>query len=350
MSIEAAHKTYTLEKIQALVDKLPRVRLAHLPTPLEPCSRLSKALGGPEIWIKRDDLTGLAFGGNKTRQIEFVLGEAIAQGANAIVTGAGTQSNFCRQMSAAAAKLGLKAHLILMRGVKGSELQGNLLLDHLLGAEVEIVDETDSLMLAARFHRKAADLKRQGLQPYVVDGRVASAPLLSIGYVNAMLELVRQLEDQKLFIDVLYLSAANMTHAGLALAAKALRVNFRIVGVSPIHWEEPRPEDIARIANKAAEILGLEVRLSPVEILNTEACIGQGYGIPTQRGNEALRLLAQTEGILLDPVYTAKAMAAVIDDIQSGRLKRSQKILFVHTGGTPVLFAYAKELAKCSVS
>ena len=346
MAGEGIQAVYSLEQIRMLLEKVPRVSLANLPTPLEECKRLSQILLGPRIWMKRDDQTGLAFGGNKTRQIEFLLGDVITQGANAIVTGAGSQSNFCRQLTAAAAKLGLKICLILMRGVKGSELQGNLLLDHLLGAEIEIVDEADSLNLVPHFERKAESLRQKGYKPYIVEPRGRSAPLLSLGYVNALLELVGQLAERKISLDYLYLSAANMTEAGLALAARALGLRLKIVGISPIKWQEPRPVDIAHIANCTAEILGLNIQLSPNQILNSEDYIGEAYGIPTPEGNAALRLVAQSEGILLDPVYTAKAMAALIDHIQSKKIKREETVLFLHTGGTLALFAYAQELAQ----
>jgi D-cysteine desulfhydrase family pyridoxal phosphate-dependent enzyme len=346
MAPETPQKNYSLEEIRKRLQRLPRVSLANLPTPIEECRRLTKTLGGPQVWIKRDDQTGLAFGGNKTRQIEYLLGEVIAQGANALVCGAGSQSNFCRQLTAAAARLGLKTCLTLMSGAKGPELQGNLLLDHLMGAEIEIVEETDSLKLAPRFEQKAESLRRQGYRPYIVDARGRSAPLLSVGYVDAMIELVLQCAERKISVDHLYLSAANMTQAGLALAAKALGLQLKITGITPIRWDEPRAEDIARIASQAAQILGLNLELSPHEIVNSEQHIGPGYGIPTSEGNAALRLLAQTEGIFLDPVYTAKAMAALIADIHSGKIKQQDKVLFLHTGGTPALFAYARELTE----
>jgi len=345
MAAEAPQKEYSLQELRRRLDRLPRVSLANLPTPLEECKRLTKTLGGPQIWMKRDDQTGLAFGGNKTRQIEYLLGEVIVQGANAIVSGAATQSNFCRQLTAAAAKFNLKICLILMKGVKGPELQGNLLLDHLMGAEIEIVDEADSLKLVPYFEQKAESLRRQGYRPYIVEARGRSAPLLSIGYVDAMIELVQQCAERKTSMDYFYLSAANMTQAGLALAAKALGLRSEIRGITPIQWEEHRAVDIARIATQAAQILGLELELSPNEIVNSEQHIGPGYGIPTSEGNAALKLLAQTEGIFLDPVYTAKAMAALISDIHSGKIKPEDTVVFLHTGGTPALFAYARELS-----
>src|SRR5262249_18852769 len=342
----ALRREYSLKEIRLQIEKLPRVHLANLPTCLEQCKRLTQVLDSPEVWMKRDDQTGLAFGGNKTRQIEFLLGEALAQGADAIVSGAGSQSNFCRQLTAAAAKFGVKTHLILMRGIKGPELQGNLLLDHLMGAEIEIVDETDSLKLVWHFERKAESLTRQGRRPYIVDARTKSAPLLTIGYVDAMLELVAQCEERKTSFDSLYVSAANMTQAGLVLAAKALGLHVKIVGITPIQWAEPRHVDIAHIANQAARILNLDLELSPNEVLNSDRYIGQGYGIPTPQGNAALRLLAETEGIFLDPVYTAKAMAALLSDIRAARFKKEDRVLFLHTGGTPALFSYAREVTQ----
>jgi D-cysteine desulfhydrase family pyridoxal phosphate-dependent enzyme len=344
MPREASQRIYSPEEIRSLLGSIPRVPLAVLPTPLQECKRLSQALHGPQIWMKRDDLTGLALGGNKTRQIEFLMGDVLAQRADVIVAGAGTQSNFCRQLTAAAAKLGLKTYLVLMRGVKGAERQGNLLLDTLMGAEIEIVDEIDSLSLIPHFERTAENLRKQGFRPYIVESRRRSAPLLSIGYVNAMLELLQQLKERDLAIDYLYLSAANMTQAGLELAAKAMDLRFKIVGLSPIQWHEPRPIDIARIANLAADLLGLKLHLDPQQIFNSDGYVGEGYGLPTQEGNAALRLLAQTEGILLDPVYTSKAMAALINDVQSNRLKTGETVLFLHTGGIPALFSYAREL------
>jgi len=346
MAAEALRREYSLKEIRRQIEKLPRVALANLPTCLEQCKRLTQVLDGPEIWIKRDDQTGLAFGGNKTRQIEFLLAEALAQGADAIVSGAGSQSNFCRQLTAAATKFGLKTHLILMRGIKGPERQGNLLLDQLMGAGIEIVDETDSLKLVSHFERKAESLARQGYRPYVVDARTKSAPLLSLGYVDAMLELVEQCEERRISFNSLYVSAANMTQAGLALATRALGLRMKIVGITPIQWAEPRHLDIARIASQAARILNLDLELSPNEVFNSDRYIGQGYGIPTPEGNAALKLLAETEGIFLDPVYTAKAMAGLLNDIRAARFRKEDRVLFLHTGGTPALFSYASELTQ----
>src|SRR5687768_16330368 len=202
--------------LQARIDAQPRVRLAHLPTPLDFCPRLSEALGGPEIWIKRDDLTGLAFGGNKTRQLEFLFADVLAAGADTVVAGAYTQSNWCRQMTAAAKKLGLEVALVLLHGEKGPVLQGNLLLDRLMGADVTVVDLDSMERLAPLLETKAAELERAGRKPYVVAPfNIARQALGAIGYVNAALELDAQLDEAGIDPDCVYLCGANMTPGGL---------------------------------------------------------------------------------------------------------------------------------------
>jgi len=331
--------------LQARIDALPRVRLAHLPTPLEPCPRLSDALGGPEIWIKRDDLTGLAFGGNKTRQLEFLFADVLAQGADTVVAGAYTQSNWCRQMTAAARKLGLEVALVLLHGEKGPALQGNLLLDRLMGADVTVVELDTMERLTPLLETKAQELERAGRKPYVVAPfSIEKQALGAIGYVNAALELDAQLDAAGIDPDYVCLCGANMTPGGLALGLKALGRSARLMNIAPIRWSEARAVDIARIANAAAERLGLEVTIDPEEIDNHDEYIGERYGLVTDGGREALRLLAQTEAVILDPVYSSKAMAGLIDQVRQGRIGRGERVVFIHTGGTPALFAYAQDL------
>jgi D-cysteine desulfhydrase family pyridoxal phosphate-dependent enzyme len=331
--------------LAARIDALPRVRLAHLPTPLEPCPRLSEALGGPEIWIKRDDLTGLAFGGNKTRQLEFLFADVLAQGADTVVAGAYTQSNWCRQMTAAARKLGLEVALVLLHGEKGPALQGNLLLDRLMGADVTVVELDSMERLAPLLETKAAELERAGRKPYVVAPfSMPRQALGAIGYVNAALELDAQLDAAGIDPDHVCLCGANMTPGGLALGLKALGRRARLINIAPIRWSEARAVDIAKIANAAAERLKLDVTLDPAEIDNHDEYIGERYGLVTDAGREALRLLARTEAVILDPVYSSKAMAGLIDQVRQGRIGRGERVVFVHTGGTPALFAYAQDL------
>jgi D-cysteine desulfhydrase family pyridoxal phosphate-dependent enzyme len=331
--------------LRAKIDDQPRVRLAHLPTPLEFCPRLSAALGGPDIWIKRDDLTGLAFGGNKTRQLDFVFADVLAQGADTVVAGAYTQSNWCRQMTAAASKLGLEVALVLLHGEKGPALQGNLLLDRLMGADVTVVDLDSMERLAPLLGAKAEELERAGRKPYILAPfAVDRLALGAIGYVDAALELDEQLDDAEIDPDWLYLCGANMTPAGMALGLRVLGRCTRLVNVAPIRWSEPRALDIARIANATAKRLGLDQELATEGIESHDDYIGERYGVVTEGGREAMRLLARTEAVILDPVYSSKAMAGLIDHIRKGRMGRGETVVFLHTGGTPALFAYAADL------
>jgi D-cysteine desulfhydrase family pyridoxal phosphate-dependent enzyme len=331
--------------LQAKIEAQPRVRLAHLPTPLEPCPRLSAALGGPKIWIKRDDLTGLAFGGNKTRQLEFVFAEILALGADTVVAGAYTQSNWCRQMTGAARKLGLEVALVLLHGEKGPALQGNLLLDKLMGADVTVVDLDSMERLTPLLEAKADELARAGRKPYILAPfAVDRLALGALGYVNAALELDRQFDEAGIDPDCLYLCGANMTPAGTLLGLQALGRRTRVVNVTPIRWSEPRPIDIARIANAAADRLDLNIEIAPDQIESYDDYIGERYGVVTEGGREAMQLLARTEAVVLDPVYSSKAMAGLIDHVRKGRIGRDQTVVFVHTGGTPAVFAYARDL------
>jgi D-cysteine desulfhydrase family pyridoxal phosphate-dependent enzyme len=331
--------------LQARIDKLDRFQIAHLPTPLEFCPQLTEALGGPTIWIKRDDCTGLAFGGNKTRQLEFVFAEAKQQGADTIVIGAGSQSNWCRQTTAAARKFGMNVDLTLVHGIKGAVRQGNLLLDYLLGADVTIVEGEDLQQLPPLLEKKAEALKQQGRKPFLMNlFGLSTLSLSAVGYVNALLEMDTQFEAQDMEADYIYLSGANVTPAGLALGVKALGLQTKVIGITPIRWEEDRSVDIARIAEATAQRLGLDIAFSPSEICNEDDYVGDRYGVVTAESLEALKLVANTEAIILDPVYTSKAMAGLIDHIRQGRLKKDDRVVFLHTGGTPALFAYADDL------
>ncbi|MBW1767670.1 MAG: D-cysteine desulfhydrase family protein [Deltaproteobacteria bacterium] len=341
------NESYTLsrEALQSRVDKLARVQIAHLPTPLEFCPRLTEALGGPEIWIKRDDCTGLALGGNKTRQLEYIFAEALQQGADTIVAGSGSQSNWCRQTAAAACKFGIKTVLILVHGVKGAAFQGNLLLDQLLGADVTIVEGEDLRKLPPLLEERVEKLRREGRKPYLVNPfGLPTLSLAAVGYVNAFIELDAQLEEQGKEADYIYMSGANITPAGMALGVKALCRKTRVMGITPISWDEDRPTDIAHIADATAERLELDIVFRPEEIYNEDGYVGERYGVMTPECREALKLVARTEGIILDPVYTSKAMAGLIDHIRQGRITKNETVIFLHTGGTPALFAYAEDL------
>jgi len=347
MTMPTAMRNSVLERA-ALRDRIatiPRARLASLPTPLEHCARLSKALGGPEIFIKRDDLTGLAFGGNKTRQLEFLFAQILKGHPDTVIAGAYTQSNWCRQITAAAAKLGIKAHLVLIHGVKGPVPQGNLLLDRLMGAEVKIVKLEDMHDLRPLLEAEAEMLRTAGRRPYVIQPfDMSTMSASAVGYVNAAVELDEQLEALGTKANHIYLAGANITPAGLQLGLKALGRPTEVTSICPIRWADDRAVDIANIANAAAERMGLAVTIDPREVKVDEGYIGERYGLVTAAGREALRLVAETEGILLDPVYSSKAMSGLIDHIRKGRIDKGETVVFIHTGGNPAVFAYAEEL------
>jgi 1-aminocyclopropane-1-carboxylate deaminase/D-cysteine desulfhydrase-like pyridoxal-dependent ACC family enzyme len=322
--------------------------LAHLPTPLEEAPRFAKALGGPRVFIKRDDATGLVFGGNKTRHNEFLIADALAGGADLFVWGAGVQSNNCRQTAAACARAGLDCHLVLGRGRPADgpdEVQGNLLLDHLLGASYEIVEEPVGARLDERIARRAAEFRAAGRHPYSWD-RHTVKPLAAVSYVLCLVEIIEQAAAAGIAPAAVYVCSAGSTGSGLALAAAALGVNLPVRSIAPIRWDWDTHADMARIANEAAALISLETRLERADIGLSHDQIGPGYGLVSEAGLEAITLLARTEGLLLDPVYSGKAMAGLIADIRSGRFAADEAVVFIHTGGTPALFAYNRELAE----
>jgi 1-aminocyclopropane-1-carboxylate deaminase/D-cysteine desulfhydrase-like pyridoxal-dependent ACC family enzyme len=333
----------SVDELRKCASRLPRVPLAHLPTPLEETQRFAKRLEGPRIFIKRDDCTGLLFGGNKTRHNEFLMGEALRQKADVLVWGAGVQSNNCRQTVAACNKLGLDCHLYLSRATHNDDIQGNLLLDHLMGAKVHIVDtplgpDLDSLLLA-----KADELRRAGRRPFGWD-RVTGRPIASVSYVLCLAEILEQMQQRALEPTVVYASAAGATGAGLVLGKAVLGWKGRVRLLCPIRWPWDTAADLAEVANQTATLLGLPHRLRAADVDVSDAYIGPGYGVVTPGGREALDLLARTEGILLDPSYTAKAMAGLIDDVRQRRVDAKDLLVFIHTGGTPAVFAYRDEL------
>ncbi len=334
--------TVSRDTLRAALNRLPRVKLADLPTPLHDCPRFSGAVGGRvRVLIKRDDMTGVAFGGNKTRKFDFALADAKAQGATAVITGAASQSNHARQAAAAAARLGMKCVLVNRYDHRSRMgIQGNELLDNILGADVHLVESGDQNGVKERV---AEELRKQGEVPYIITGRATA--LGAAAYVGCALEILDQLDAIGERADFLCVASGHGTHAGLALAVKALGLKTRVQGYSPGRGDEGRRrEGVAAVGNEAAEILQLDVRLKAEELENTDAYVGENYGIVTQAGLDATHLLARTEGILLDPVYTSKAVSGVIDRIRRGEIPAGSTVVYVHTGGTPALFAYAPEL------
>jgi 1-aminocyclopropane-1-carboxylate deaminase/D-cysteine desulfhydrase-like pyridoxal-dependent ACC family enzyme len=325
--------------VRAAAEKLPRVRLAHLPTPLEELPRFAAKLGGGvRVFIKRDDCTGLVLGGNKARHNEFLLGDALASGCDMLIWGALIQSNNCRQTAASCARLGLECRLYLSKSHYKTEPQGNLLLDYLVGAKVEFTDAKIGPELNALLVAKAEEFRRAGRKPYFWDPpRVV--PRAAVSYVLCMAEIAEQCAALGVTPDALYVSSAGATGAGVALGKSILGLSYPARLVCPMHWPWHIPTRIADDANAAAGLLALPHRLTPADIDADESHVAPGYGLPSPAGSEALRLLATTEAILTDHVYTAKALAALVADVRAGKYPPGSAIVFLHTGGVPAIFA-----------
>lgn len=326
---------------------LPRLPLAHLPTPLEPLSRLRAALEAenagrpaPLLWVKRDDQTGLASGGNKTRKLEYLLAEALAGEADVVLTVGAPQSNHCRQTAAAAARAGLRCVLVL--GGNAPRLEGgNLLLDRLFGAEIVWAGERDRLALLAETAQAQA---AAGHRPYVITYGGSSA-LGAAGYAAAMLELLEQAGACELAVDhVVVASSSGGTQAGLAVGAWAAGFTGQIHGISIDRRAGEFQPALAELATQTASLLGLPRVFQAEEMIVHDAYLGGGYGVLGEPERAAIRLLAASEGLLADPVYTGRALAGLLDLIRQGRFQAGETVVFWHTGGLPALFAYAGQL------
>lgn len=329
----------TPSQVRAAASKLPRTSLAHLPTPLEEAPRFSERIGGGvRVFIKRDDCTGLLLGGNKARHNEFLLGDALAQNADMLVWGAAVQSNNCRQTAAGCAKLGLECRLYLSRAHHKTEPQGNLLLDYLVGAHVEFTDAEIGPELDAFLAVKAGEFREAGRRPYVWH-RPRVVPLAAVSYALCVAEIAEQLTERGLTADAMYVSSSGATGAGVALGKALLGLTGAARLICPMHWPWHIPTALANDANAAAELLGVPHRLKAEDIDADERFVAPGYGLPSPAGQAALKLLATTEAILTDPVYTAKALAGLIADVRAGIYKPGAILVFIHTGGVPAIFA-----------
>ncbi|RYC47953.1 D-cysteine desulfhydrase [Pectobacterium zantedeschiae] len=323
--------------------RFPRLSLGHFPTPLEALPNLSAYLGGPTIYIKRDDATGLATGGNKTRKLEFLLADAQQQGADVIITQGATQSNHVRQTIAAAAKLGLKTKVLLEKRVEdyGEDYQrsGNVLLDNLLGGEIidHLPAGTD---MQQAMETLAESLRKEGFKPYVIPGG-GSSPVGALGYVACAEELLFQSSQQRLRIDhIVHATGSTGTQAGLVTGLAATHSQIPLLGISVRAPKAKQEENVYALAQRTWQLLGISGELPHNAVQVNSDYVGKGYGIPTEGTLEALRLLAQLEGILLDPVYSGKGMAGLIDLIRQGHFRADENIVFIHTGGSAGLFGY----------
>lgn len=314
------------------MNNISRLNFAHLPTPIESLDRLSKILGGPRILVKRDDQTGLAFGGNKTRKLEFLVAEAQEQGAKMLISAGAIQSNHCRQTVAAAARFGLECMLVLT-GERPKQSTANFLLDQLFGAEIITVpDRKDrDRILQETFDKAVADGKKPYLVPYG-----GSSPTGALGYTFAMEELMKQNVD----VDwIVFGTSSGGTHAGLVLGQRVFEFKGKVLGISidePVTWLQ---KNVSALASSASEKIGKRIEFAPAEVSANDDYCRAGYGVLTEAEREAVHLFASSEGLLLDPVYTGRAAAGMIDLIHKGFFKKDETVLFWHTGGQPALFA-----------
>lgn len=341
-----------------LTDAVARVSIAHLPTPLEPLPRLTAQLEGPELWIKRDDQTGLATGGNKTRKLEFLVADALRQEADTLITCGAAQSNHARQTAAAAAKFGLGSTLVL-RGEEPPRVQGNLLLDRLVGAEVDWAGDQP---LDERMAQVAEELRNSGRNPYVVPYG-GSNPVGVSGYVAAMEEVLRQTsarastelrrmssvepcEESDIHFDHIVLaSSSGGTQAGLMVGARALGYEGRVLGISVDPKADALRRTLAELATATAEHLELGLTFTPADFTVNDDYLGGGYGVVGELERNAIRTVAGAEGVLLDPVYTGRAFGGLMDLICRGAFESGERVLFWHTGGTAGLFGYREDIA-----
>jgi D-cysteine desulfhydrase/L-cysteate sulfo-lyase len=334
----------TPAQLQVLIDRLPRVPVAYKNTPLEECPRFAEALGTTaRIFVKRDDLTGVAFGGNKVRNLEFRLADALRQQADTIILGVDILSNSARQTAAAANRFGLACILVLTGSQAADPPQGNLLIDRLLGAEVHVVPDVESQR--ATMQARADALAAQGRRPYIMTFSSMFNQAAVVAYAECTLEILAQLQALGLGApDYIYISSSGKGVAGPLLAVKALGLPTKVVSVPPRNTHGRAYEEAAHVCNDAAELLGLDGRITPAEVSHRDAYGDPGYGIPNPETLEAIKLLARTQGLLLDPVYTGKAVAGLIGDVRTGLIGPSDIVVYIHTGGLPLIFDHNTEL------
>lgn len=324
------------------INDFPRVRFAHLPTPLEPLKRLSKALDGPEIWVKRDDCTGLSTGGNKARKLEYLIADAIAKNADILVTPGAIQSNHARQTAAAAARYGLKCHLLLENGQDFEDpmylTNGNALLDELHGATCEYLGSGIDLELL--LSNTVAKYTTAGMKPYSIPIG-GSNTIGALGYVNCAFELVSQIKEMALTFEHIILATGSAgTQAGLVAGLKLAQYELPTLGMCVSRSAQVQQTNVRSLTMDTLAIFDEDIELDEKDVVANSDYVGEGYGIPASSTIEAIRMVAELEGLLLDPVYSGKAMAGLIDYIRKGIFKKGQRIAFLHTGGSTALFAY----------
>lgn len=324
--------------------RFPRRFIAHLPTPLERMDRLTKELGGPEIWIKRDDCTGLSTGGNKTRKLEFLMAEAELEGADMVITQGATQSNHARQTAAFAAKVGMDCHILLEDRTGSDDANynnnGNVLLDHLHGATTE--KRPGGVDMNAEMEKAAKRMRADGRKVYTIPGG-GSNPTGALGYVNCAFEMLSQVNNSGTKIDhIVHATGSAGTQAGLIVGLKAMNAQIPLLGIGVRAPKEAQEANVFKLACATADKLGCSGVVAREDVVANTDYVGEGYGLPTDSGLEAIQMFAELESILLDPVYSAKGAAGFIDLIRKGHFKKDERVVFLHTGGSAALFGYTK--------
>jgi D-cysteine desulfhydrase family pyridoxal phosphate-dependent enzyme len=325
------------------IESLPRICLATLPTPLEDAPRLSQELG-VRVLFKRDDLTGFALGGNKVRKLEFLVADSLDKKADVLVTGGGPQSNHARLTAAAARKVGLDAKLVFF-GDPPAEVNGNLLLDDILGAEIQYTHTLDRSQTEPTLLRLAEDLRGHGRMPYVIP-RGGSTPLGCIAYVLAVQELLEQLNARQIVPSRIFVAAGSCgTQAGILMGLKYFGSTIPLYGITVSRPKSQAVEQIARLVHETGELLQTPLHLESNEINVDDVYLGEGYGMITPAAREAIHWVARLEGIFLDPVYTGKTMAGLIDLARRRMITPGETIVFWHTGGAPGIFGHAVDFS-----
>ena len=329
-----------------LLSRFPRVRLAHLPTPLEFLPRLTQHLGGPRIFVKRDDCTGLGTGGNKTRKLEFLMADAQQQGATTVITQGAVQSNHARQTAAAACRLGMKCELVFEKRVTDPTEpymeSGNVFLDHMFGAPIREVEKGSDMNAA--MEEVADELREQGETPYIIPGG-GSNPIGALGYVGCALEIVEQCSERDIVPDrIVHATGSAGTQAGLLVGVKASNSGIPIHGIGVNAPRDIQEEKVFALSEETADYVGAPGVVGRDDVVANCDYVGDGYGVPTQAMNDAVILLARLEGLLFDPVYSGKGLAGMLDLIAKGEIGRDETVVFVHTGGAAALFAYRDRL------
>lgn len=334
------------KELSVTLAKFPKVSLGHLPTPLEPMDRLSEILGGPRLWVKRDDCTGLSSGGNKTRKLEFLMADARQVGADTIITQGATQSNHARQTAAAAAKLAMASHILLEDRTGSNDpdynLNGNVLLDQLYGATV--AKRPGGADMNAEMEKLSQGLIAEGKHPYIIPGG-GSNPIGALGYVNCARELEEQAASAGLKIDALvHATGSAGTQAGLVAGIAAIQSDIHLLGIGVRAPRDKQEGMVFDLAERTANHLDTGLRIMREDVRANCDYVGAGYGHPTEGMTEALRMLARTEGLLFDPVYSGKGLDGLIDLVRKGYFDGMENVVFLHTGGSAALFAYKDHL------